>query len=701
MNIRTALTLSTTAALTLATFAGTSASVFADDGLPLQNVTLYRSGVGFFEHGGMIEGDQTISLRFDADKVNDILKSLVLLDFDGGSVDAVRYSSKEPLHRRLESFGINIADNPSLHELLGRLRGVDLQVVTAEGPVTGTVLGVELRPSAAPGTETVSNLPYLTLITNGGIRTISMTTISTFEILDEKLAEELRAALSTLAQHRAERTAEVDLVFNGAGDRHVAVGYVHEMPVWKTTYRLVLPDATNASPRLQGWAIIENTTDQDWEDVTLSLAAGRPIGFTMDLQTPLFSPRQNVAVPVLANVGPRVYEQGQFDYSKLGGKFEAKEQDELRQNMKSRRVAGSRSMDYDRAEEAQLGDISLRSGAFASIQGGVSAYSPAAMATAGEVGEQFHYELDAPISIERQKSAMAPIINADIEGRRVSIYNHVFNAKNPMRGVELTNDSGLHLMPGPITVFDGSYSGDAQIGHTSRGDKRLLSYAVDLDMRCSKKDSNRDHITKVIIRDGLIRVRHVGEQTATYTLGNHDGTRERTVLVEHPKQGGWKLKDTEKPYETTEQLYRFEVDVAPDDESELKVTSERVYHEQFAMTSMALETLLSYSKNGTASRDVVDAVRKAAEIQGRINMLKGTIAELDRERDEISRDQSRIRDNMGRISRDTDLYKRYMTKMNAQETRLEQMIEEREIAVKKLGATERELSAYLNDLDID
>ena len=253
------------------------------EALPVRKIMLYRSGVGYFERSGEVMGDSEVQLRFNTDQINDILKSMVLLDLNGGRIDSVSYGSKEPLAKRLASFGINIADNPGAGELLQRLRGTPVKISMPDGEFSGTIMNVEQRPTvyqnggANGGGATVHNLPWINLVTKDGVKSFNLANSTGFQILDAALAEELNKALGALAEYRADRTKTVDLRFAGTGNRRVVVGYVHEMPVWKTSYRVVLPDvdasgATKGQLNVQGWAIVENTTDQDWNGVQLSLS---------------------------------------------------------------------------------------------------------------------------------------------------------------------------------------------------------------------------------------------------------------------------------------------------------------------------------------------------------------------------------------------------------------------------------------------
>ena len=683
--------------------------------LPITAITLYRSGVGSFERRALVENDAAIQLRFKTEQINDILKSMVLLDLNGGRIDTVSYGSKEPLERRLASFGVDISDDPAAGELLARLRGTPVRLTTPEGEVSGTIMNVETRPTIVGGgpntPPTKHDLPWMNLITPTGVRSVNLTDVTGFQILDSALAEELNKALAALAEHRADRVKTVDLTLRGEGARQIVVAYVHEMPVWKTSYRLVLPDQPEARegqkqtegglPTIQGWAIVENTTDEDWNDVKLALVAGRPVSFQMDLYEPLHVYRPEVPVPMVAGVLPKVYQEGTPAYDAVAQmdlqsvlKSEARLRSAAEPPTPSAppaRGGGGRSpFRDDNQDQAPLtGDDIAR-------------YAAAAQAQAGEIGEVFQYQLKNPVTIERQRSAMLPILASAINGRRVSIYNRGDSGDHPMRGVSLKNDTGLQLMPGPVSVFDGpAYAGDAQIGHVSVGDSRLIAYAVDLDVAATVKDDSTATVQKIRIVGGLIEQTTKRENRVGYGFTNKDAKRGRTILIEHPKVQGWTLVEPAKPSEETSDLYRFELEAKPSETKAVAVKQERVERQSLQVVGYDLKALLGYSKDGKASAKVVEAVQHAAELQTKINEIERRIGELDRESTAINTDQSRIRQNMQTVERTTDLYKRYMTKLGEQETRLEQLTTERAKATEGQTGAQAELEAYLRGLNVD
>ncbi|MBL8763692.1 MAG: hypothetical protein JNM07_05435 [Phycisphaerae bacterium] len=715
-------------------------SVRTED-LPIRRITLYRSGVGYFQRDGLVDGNARVQLRFQTDQINDILKSLVLLDLGGGSIDAVSYASKEPLGRRLASFGVNIADNPSLADLLSRLRGAAVEVRNTDGTkLTGTILGVELRNVPGGKDSPPIATPFLSLVTDAGLAAVAIPSVASFNLLDKALNDELKRALAALAEYRADRTKTVDLGFSGSGTRDVVVAYVHETPVWKTSYRLVLADdagdpkaapasAAKSGAQVQGWAIVENTTDEDWTDVKLSLVSGRPVSFQMDLYEPLYLGRPMLAVPTIPGVMPRQYlagvnlqlmEQmasagrditpmpqgapGSAERAEAEGTSGYALQDKSLYRDDAGKDAFKRSASEGRKAGAPAPAIAAEKGGRLRVVLGedMTQNAAAAMAQAAEVGEVFQYELKNTVTVERQRSAMIPILSSPIEARRVSIYNRADRADHPMRGVELRNGTAMQLLPGPLAVFDGAaYAGDAQIGHLPAGDKRLLAYAVDLETEVLTKDESTSDTRKMRIVDGMFELTVKSVNKLVYAFQNKDQKRPRTVVIEHPRLGGYTLSEPSKAVEETQEQYRFEITVAPGKTGSLPVAQEQVQYQRVAVMSFDLPTVLQFQKDGKLSQAVVDAVRKAAEKQSAVNAAERSIAELDRQIASINTDQQRLRENIKSIDKSSQLYSRYQQKLNEQETQLEEIGARRTGAQAALDAARKDLDDYLRKLNVE
>ena len=274
--------------------------------VPVKSVMLFSSGVGYFEHAGTVRGDGSTELRFKTTQINDILKSLVLQDLDGGKVTTITYPSQDPISKTLRSFQVDITNNPSMATLLNQLRGARVTVQYQAERVSGTILGVEYRQKAVDKGDALQ-IPTLNLLTGAVIRSVDLTLISSLTLDDPQLQDELTKALVALSQSRDQDKKPVTINFTGSGERRVRIGYVVETPIWKTSYRLMMDDK---SARLQGWAIVENETESDWSNVALSLVSGRPISFIMDLYQPLYAQRPTVVPELFAGLRPQVYDAG-------------------------------------------------------------------------------------------------------------------------------------------------------------------------------------------------------------------------------------------------------------------------------------------------------------------------------------------------------------------------------------------------------
>lgn len=691
-----------------------SAAIAQNEKLPVTGITLYRSGVGAFERRGEVHGHADVQLRFATDQINDILKSMVILDLGGGRIDSVGYASREPLQRRLASFGIDISDEPSLSDILSRLRGSPVRISTPDGQVSGTVLGTETRLAIRAPVQEVVETPYVNVVTATGIRSVNIHDIRDFEILDTALAAELGKALAALAEHRADRVKAVDIALSGEGSRTIVVAYVHETPVWKTSYRLVLPEGPTdregdkpgaGLPTIFGWAIVENTTDEDWNNVRLSLVSGRPVSFIMDLYEPLHAFRPQVPVPTIPGAMPRAYAGGMLqDPMQLsrGGTGQSPFRMDDNDRQERRRSAGVEAHAPAARSPGPIEAAAPGRDGFMLKGEEMGQYAAAARAQAAEVGEVFQYQLKTPVTIERQRSAMLPILTSPIEGRRVSIYNRADLAEYPMRGVELKNTTNLQLMPGPISVYDGAaYAGDAQIGHVSPGDKRLLAYAVDLEVAAQTSDKAESDIRRIRIAQGMLEQTSLSRQTTTYAFQNKDAKRPRTILVEHPKPGGWDLKAPAKAAEETQTHYRFEVAVEPAKASVLDIVHERTDVQRVALVSADINVLAQQVRHGKVSQTVVDAVRRAGELQAAIAQVEQRIRDLERERASIDSDQARIRQNMGAIDQRSDLYSRYLQTLSQQETRLEEIRKQHEQAQIDLARRRADLNDYIRNLNVE
>lgn len=667
--------------LTSLTMAQTTPSTRPATGdVPVTHVALFSSGVGYFEHDGTVAGEAETILHFKSHQINDVLKSLVLQDLDGGQISSVSYPSMDPLGKLLKGFAVDLSGNPTVADLLGQLRGAEVLVTTSGNSFAGKILGVEMR--SRPVGESLLVQPVLNVITTTGIKSVLLEEATSIQLADARLQDELNKALLAVAGARDADKKDVTLRFKGDGNRRVKVGYVVETPVWKTSYRLVIDEKT---AHLQGWAIVENQTDTDWTDIQLSLVSGRPLSFAMNLYEPMYLPRPEAHLELFAGLTPQTYAEAREEVKMELGK-------QIAPASAAAPIAGRRRAVEDRAAGT------LARVAADNLMDATSSIST--QATAGQIGELFEYSLSG-ITLERQSSAMVPIVTEPIEVSKVSIYNRAVLSRHPLSGAKVKNTTGKHLLQGPITVFQaGSYAGDAQITNVPPGQERLISFGIDLQTLIdSDKTEQRDEIQSVKLVKGVLEVMNKSVSTQTFQMQNKSEAA-RTIVIEQPKMGGWDLVEDVKPTEKTDALYRFERTLEAGKSDELKVSQQRMNYQRIGLVETNVDQLVWYVRHGKTSDAVKAALQKAIDLRQQQVELERQIADANAQVDAISQEQTRMRENMKTVDRNTPYYARLMKKLDEQESSIEGF----QAKVKELTAARDqkrgELEAYLKDLNV-
>jgi hypothetical protein len=683
---------------------GTASAAAADEppavSLPLARVVLFNSGVGYFEHQGEVEGNAAVDLKFRVEDVNDLLKSMVLQDLGGGRISTVSYASKDPIDKTLKTFAIDLTTNPTLADLLQQVRGETVEV-EAPDALAGVIVGVETR-RVQVGKDEVVEADYLNLLTDRGLRTIALQNVGRIKLANERLDGELRQALAVLASAHAMDKKTVTLKFLGEGKRPVRVGYILQAPIWKTSYRLVLRDDGPAT--LQGWAIVENTTEEDWKEADLALVSGRPISFVMNLYDPLYVKRPTVEPELFASLRPQTYGQDlgardrEFAEKAPPAPAAAAAVAAMRKSAGRPEAQAEAASDEFAADGAPGGG---RGGRFAMNLRSANFANSVGAAQSGSLGELFEYRIEEPVSLARQRSAMLPIVNQAVEAEKLSIYNANVHVKHPLNGLRFKNTTDLHLMQGPITVFDaGGYAGDARIEDLPPGSERLVSYAVDLDVEVAPEAKpHPEELASVKIARGVLFASRKYRRETKYTVKN-SGREAAKILIEHPFDAQWTLVKPGKPSEKTRDMYRFAVDAAPGKPEELVVVEEMTQTQQVAVANVddnLIRLFLSASvvddKVKNALREVVARKQKIAEVAGRLQSARQQI-------ESIGKEQDRIRQNMATLDRNSDLYRRYVGKFGEQEDEIEGLKKKAAAADEEIRRLQADLDAYLVSLDV-
>ncbi len=664
-----------------ATAAPSSAAPPAD--LPVTRVVLFTTGVGYFEHSGTVTGTQQLDLPVAAGQMDDLLQSLVVQDFDGGTIRPVRYASQDPLGRVLSGYALDLSNDPTLAQLLAQARGEAVHLEAGQ-PLDGTIVNVE-RVQTQDGPPTT----YLTLLTANGLQRVGLDEVRNVHFDSASLQADLEAALAAIARYRGNAANAVHILFSGEGARRVRVGYVREMPVWKTSYRLVLGAAGTAD--LQGWAIVDNPTDIDLNDVQMSFVAGRPISFVTSLYDPIYLQRPHVAFDLAQNFVPQAYAGDRAPAAK----------------------SADRALAPSPAESAVTGLAQAPSAPQLSGAG------VTAMAQGTATGATFSYDVQQPVTVARHESAMIPIVLKTVPAQRLSVFDPSVLGAHPLRAVRLANDTGLHLAAGPVTVFDrGGFTGDSRISDIVPGDDRLLTYAVDLGVDVTTQGSSEpERVTAVTLVNGAVTTTVKQRLRTTYSLTSRDGAA-RFVVIEHPKRPGYDLVSPAAAPAETPQSYRLGVALAAADGTApegdatvptvthcgragpctLEVVMERTVRRTVALSNLSSDVIASYLANVDLNSQDRATLRQILDLKGQIADLDRAIAQHRSQIDAIFQDQSRVRQNMAALDRTSSLYKRYATNLEQQENQLQTLRSEQDDLQAQQSARQAQLDALLRSL---
>jgi hypothetical protein len=606
--------------------------------LSVSKVVLYKHGIGFFERTAEIPPGDNAQLKFKADEMNDVLKSLTVEQQGGQGVSAIRYDSSDPLSKRLEVFPFRIGERATLGTILDQFKGAQVELRMTGGNVQGSI--VSARTVAA-----TQNLPeheeLLLLMANGELRTADPAAASGLHFVDAKLQTQFQDYLQIVSRSRDLEKRTVTIESQGEASR-VTASYVVPTPIWKSSYRLVFGEGPQ--PLLEGWAIVDNTTGEDWAGVNLSLVSGLPVSFISRLYEPRYVQRpviqlaqdrawrptvhggaiEEAPVEAAANVPAAPPQPGV-----VGGVIS--EGRAYRQQVAAAPKAGFLERD----------EIQLRRNALSS--------SVAATAVPAELGELFEYRIDHPVTIHAGESAMLPFFRSDVKARRLLIYDESNGSQHPLNAVELTNSTGTTLDGGAITVYEaGAYAGEALVETVKSGDKRLISYAVDLGTRMTTAfDSESKLLSEFHYRRGILTFRNSQLDTKTFTIHNVDN-KPKTVIIEHPVRPEYNLVGM-KAAEKTADAYRFEVPIAANETKKFPVTEERIYNNDIAVANLTDDQLFSYVRNKQLDEQGRQKLQQIAGLKQQIADADRDIQRLEEQIQGIVQDQGRLRSNISTL----------------------------------------------------
>jgi hypothetical protein len=699
--------------------AATHAESAVSSQLPVTRVALYKNGVGFFEHDGRVTGNQSVTIDFTTAQLNDVLQSLTAIDLNGGRIAGAGYNSTTPLEQRLKALPLALGEDPTAVDFYNAIRGARVEVHGPGATITGRLLNIELVNTPEKDNQSASEKRLITVIGEGGeVRTLELTSTTEVRLLDADLHTDVTRYLQLLASTRNQGLRHLTLQDNGTGARELHVSYISEVPIWKSTYRILFtdPKTANASARqtatLQGWSVVDNTTGADWINIQLSLIAGAPQSFIQPLSVPYYSRRQEIPLPQEAQLTPQTHESG--DKKNPQNIMMLNEDGAPQAGVAG--MSGTGSGYNGGVMGGVMGGIGNAPGTGGNIAGGarrIGSGLPAAVyeqsaqdsviarTTTAAFDDYFAYNLSEPITIRKNESALVPILQTKIDAERVTLWSP--RQPTPLRALWITNTSNLTLDRGSFSIVeDGNFGGEGLLDPIHPAEKRLLSYAVDQAVRVTTESQlNSSQATSLTASKGVMVLHHTQIAEITYVV--HNAAAEgRTVIVEHPIHQTYTLDSDPKPEETTPTLYRYRVITAPGETVRLHVGERHKSLLTYQLSNFndnQLTYILNQTNNSAAVKQalgpILDARRHVADMQ---TALDAVTAKLNG----LRSDEERQRANVTALaSADKPSRERFVHDLNATEDQIAGAQKDLAAAQTNLQTGKTDLANKIESLQID
>jgi Domain of unknown function (DUF4139) len=598
-----------------------------------------------------------------------VLKSIVVYDSKGG-VGSAQLAGRDPLSQMFKElpFGAEALGSPAA--LLNALQGAEIKF-GASRPIVGRLLQVvpETVQLGEHGTTTRNRVSVLTA---GGLQQFMLEDADSVSFVDAALQAQVDKALSEIAAHRAKDRRQIVLKTQGTGTRTLRIGYVIAASLWKANFRLTLPQDPKADKaHLQGWAVLENMSGQNWNDVELTLLSGNPVSFRQAIYEAYYVTRPEVPVEVLGRVLPKP-DTGVMARDKSAGEIQGLFDSGSRhaQPVPRSAAAGAAAAAPSPAQRFKVGGGQSFGGEPADLL-----VSRAANTAVSEEGAtQVAFRIPVAISIGSGQSALVPIVEGDLPIERFALFQSGTSVMRPFASLRLRNDTPIGLPPGVLTIYEQTdagiaYVGDARLSRLPAGENRLVSYAVDEKTKVAQERQNTRAISKGAIAQGVLALTRTQRQTTVYQIAA-PATEERRLIIEHPKPVGWTLVEPGNA-ERTASAYRFNVDLKAGEAKTVTIVFEAPIIETLRVADMSSDQIAEL----TDTRGVDPAIKRAfadlARLRRNLADKETAEAQLHSKLEALVSDQSRIRENIANIGSDSALHKRYLEKLTEQETQFE------------------------------
>jgi hypothetical protein len=702
--------------------------------LPVRKVVLYKNGVGYFEHAGQVNGSQRVAVDFTSQQLNDVLQSLTALDQGGGHISGVNFNSTTPIEQQLKTLALGLKAFPPTIAVYQALRGRRVEVTGAGAPLTGRLVNIEFRKQTDKNGQTSEDHYFLIVASDAGaLRMAELTDQVSVRMLDPALQKQFENYLEIVASDQDQQVRHLVLEDRGDGERQLRVSYISEVPVWKSTYRIVFPREANGKATMQGWAVVDNTVGADWDNVQLSLVAGAPQSFIQPLSQPLYARRVEIPIATNAETTPQTHEAAEANGPKQAN-ANSLQSDRIDLQARlfkpapvaasrpSAQLANGRANGFGVAGMEGLGGsaggiidsvhgagtggnvgggvYSLHAGEASGVDRASDAFQEGDVST-NAFDDFFEYALAQPVTIHKNESAMVPILQQDLPAEHITLWSE--REATPLRAVWLENKSTLTLDSGSFSIFEaGDFAGEGLLDPIHPGEKRLLSYAADQAVRIRRTSGvTKRKLHHLAISHGVIVETYLDVVLRGYSIVNSADV-ERTVLIETPRQNngpGWVLGDDLKAAETTPTLYRFEVKVAPHSTAPLEVNQHGPLNTTITLNANQNQTTLLLELIKQAP-NALDKLKPVIDAQNGIADLDHQIQESKKTEETASADEARDRDNLTAL-KGNDAAKRFVDELNRAEDLLQSTRKQTADLEQKKQAAIDKLDALISSLSFE
>jgi hypothetical protein len=611
--------------------------------LPLREVTLSSAGLAQFTRAGRISPGSTVGLEVKLDQVDDILQSLTIFD-EPKSIGVISLPGKTPLAEAFRDLPFGQGELASRADLLKALVGANVEI--GGGSARGVLLAVER--------EVPESRHRISLMTERGLQQFVLEETSELRLLDPRIVSQIGAALSAVAANRVKNSRMVSVVFAGEQERTVALSYVVAAPIWKTSYRLVLPTEGD-TVRVQGWAVVENLTGAGWKDVDLTLTSGSPVTLKQQLYTPVFAQRHEVAVASNQAPIPQVDDGNPRERG-------------LPPRILQGSPAGMAEVER-RARAAAMGAGSMASASIASASDAAAAEDTATL---------FTFRMPTPVTLAAGNTVLLPFVDRELTAKRVWLYQPETSKRHPLAAVRIRNDSESGLPAGIVTAYDASgeriaaFAGHAQLPLLPKGASKFVTFALDPRTEILRVDQGVFETRIATVVNGAMVVKSRVGRSVSYSV-TPPADEDRLVVIEEPQMTGWKTVTEMTNLEEGDKHLRFEILAEKGQRTTVVWTTERSGSD-IVLSGLPAEKIITVV-DGLRSNDSelnVTISRITAAVEG-IAHVKRQRDGVDHERKQIEEEQARIRTNLQSVGNESDLGRRYIGQMKAQEDQLAEL----------------------------